>query len=394
MMGYPQKEGKHGPIYQIANGISVTPDARGTWLLVLRRGTDREKRSLGKTEEDRRDAIKAAELLASRLGLTLEKLVTDRTFGMMAEEWYELNAGRWQPGTRERYQCIVRDHLKPLHNLSLEEVSKAHVKRLLADLLQIRAPKTVEVTHAVISGIFTEANELGYTEVNPAHGLLKRILPSKKKRVRSEPDPFNRRDLEAFLLAAWAKLPGPYSLILETMAMAGLRLGEALAMSGNNLDSRNCQYSVTETTRAGRSGPPKSGKRLIDLDEALVDKLEVHIKKMRREGMADGKLPGRHLFPGITQRMIQGAMQRACKAAQGRVRNPHDLRHTYATMLLMDHYSPAYVQKQLGHSSISITVDIYGHWIPGEGKMDLTKTLRGPKAKPRRSLSVVMQGQE
>ena len=37
------------------------------------------------------------------------------------------------------------------------------------------------------------------------------------------------------------------------------------------------------------------------------------------------------------------------------VRNRHDLRHTHATMLLMDHYSPAYVQKQLGHSSISIT---------------------------------------
>ncbi len=74
--------------------------------------------------------------------------------------------------------------------------------------------------------------------------------------------------------------------------------------------------------------------------------------------------------------MIQRAMQRACNTARLRVRNPHDLRHTYATMLLMDHYSPAYVQKQLGHSSISITVDIYGHWIPGEGKMDLTKTLR------------------
>jgi integrase len=313
---------------------------------------------------------------------------------MVADEWFNLNAGRWRPGTQERYACIVRDHLRPLEKMPLEKVDKAQVKRLLADLLQIRAPKTVEVTHAVISGIFTEANELGYTEVNPAHGLLKRILPSKKKRVRSEPDPFNRQDLEAFLLAAWPKLPGPYPLILETMAMAGLRLGEALAMSGDNLDSQNRQYNVTETTRAGRFGPPKSGKRLIDLDEALVDKLEVHIKKMRKEGMAEGKLPGRHLFPGITQRMIQRAMQRACKAAQLRVRNPHDLRHTYATMLLMDHYSPAYVQKQLGHSSISITVDIYGHWIPGEGKKDLTATLRGPKAKPRRLLSVVKQGQK
>ncbi len=73
MMDYPQKEGKHGPIYQIADGISVTPDEWGTWMLILRRGAERKKRSFGKTEEDRRQAIKAAELMAVKLGLTLEK---------------------------------------------------------------------------------------------------------------------------------------------------------------------------------------------------------------------------------------------------------------------------------------------------------------------------------
>jgi integrase len=41
------------------------------------------------------------------------------------------------------------------------------------------------------------------------------------------------------------------------------------------------------------------------------------------------------------------------------------------------HYSPAYVQNQLGHHSITMTVDIYGHWIPGEGRKDLGKTLKG-----------------
>jgi hypothetical protein len=55
----------------------------------------------------------------------------------------------------------------------------------------------------------------------------------------------------------------------------------------------------------------------------------------------------------------------------------------------MDHYSPAYVQKQLGHHSISMTVDIYGHWMPGEGKKDLTATLRGPKARPGQTLKAV-----
>jgi integrase len=356
--------------------------------LVLRRGTQRKKKTFGKGHEELQRAIKAAELLAARMGLTLERQ-TDLTFGMVAEEWYNLNAGRWRPGTKERYECIVRNHLRPLEKMPLEKVDKMQVKRLLTDLLQIRSPKTVEVTHAVISGIFTEANDLGYIEVNPAHGLLKRILPSKKNRVRNEPDPLNRQDLEAFILASWAKLSDPYPLILETMAMAGLRLGETLAMSWENLDVRNCQYNVTETTRNGRFGPPKTGKRLIDLDETLVEKLQIHMKKMRNFSIAEGALPGRYLFGGVTQRMIQRAMQGACKAARIRVRNPHDLRHTYATLLLMDHYSPAYVQKQLGHSSISITVDVYGHWIPGEGKRDLVSTLRGPKARPGQTLSLV-----
>ena len=393
-MSYPQIEGKYGPIYQIAEGISVNLNEFWSWEAILRRGSDRKKKAIGKGEENFHKAVRAAELLAAGLGLPLLRPAVDMTFAAMAREWHELNAGRWRPGTKERYECIIREHLRPLEKLPLEKVDKAQVKRLLADLLQIRSPKTVEVTHAVISGIFTEANELGYTDVNPAHGLLKRILPSKKKRVHNEPDPFTRQDLEKFLEAAWDKLLEPYPLILEVMAMTGLRLGEVLAMTVENLDAQNGQYNVTETTRAGRFGPPKSGKRLIDLDETLVGKLEVHIKKMRKESMAEGRLQSPYLFPGITQRMVQRAMQRACMAARLRVRNPHDLRHTYATMLLMDHYSPAYVQKQLGHSSISITVDIYGHWIPGEGKKDLVKTLRGTKAVPGRTLTLARRKEE
>jgi integrase len=66
-----------------------------------------------------------------------------------------------------------------------------------------------------------------------------------------------------------------------------------------------------------------------------------------------------------------------CKAAGFKIRNPHDLRHTYATILLMAGMSPAYVQRQLGHGSISITVDIYGHWVPGEGRTGLEAALVG-----------------
>jgi integrase len=291
----------------------------------------------------------------------------------------ELNTSRWQPNTRERYQGIVRDFLRPLDSLTLEQVDRPRVKRLLAELLKIRAPKTVELTYAVISGIFTEANELGYTNQNPASGLLKKLLPPKSKRTRSEPEPFKRQELGQFLEAAWEKLPEALALVLEIMAMTGMRLGEVLAMQVENLDVLSCQYHIKETTRNNRFGIPKSGKRLIDVEETLMGKLGRYIKGLRKKELATGK-PVSYLFPDLTQRMIQQAMKRACRAAKLRARSPHDLRHTYATILLMDHYSPAYVQKQLGHHSISMTVDIYGHWIPGEGKKDLAKALRGAGA--------------
>ena len=55
------------------------------------------------------------------------------------------------------------------------------------------------------------------------------------------------------------------------------------------------------------------------------------------------------------------------KAGLRRVRF-HDLRHTFASLLLQQSESPTYVKEQMGHSSIQVTVDIYGHFIPGANR--------------------------
>ena len=73
------------------------------------------------------------------------------------------------------------------------------------------------------------------------------------------------------------------------------------------------------------------------------------------------------MFP-FSQGKIQRLVEKVCRESELDRRNPHDLRHTYATLLLIKNVSPFYVQKQLGHSSIRTTVDIYGHWIQGEGR--------------------------
>src|SRR5262245_52315887 len=66
----------------------------------------------------------------------------------------------------------------------------------------------------------------------------------------------------------------------------------------------------------------------------------------------------------IRDRVFYGLLT---KAKLRRVRF-HDLRHTFASLLLQNGESPVYIKEQMGHSSIAVTVDLYGHLIPGGNK--------------------------
>jgi integrase len=368
-MNYPTTESKNGLIYHIAEGVKIIPRNDGYWILDAYQKGERLRRAFERGEEGLRKAIQTAELYVAKLGLRRsgmeEKFIT---VSQVTEEWLKANRSRWAYGTLERYSSLARDFLLPrFGEMPIKKIDRNQVRDLLVDTLAIRSAKSVEVFYAVLSGIFGEAIERGYVESNPCHGLLKKILPPKRKRNQSTPDPFSSADLERLLDAAWEHLSEPVPLVLETLAYTGMRLGECLAMRWNHYDALNRQYMISEAVRHKRYDVPKTGKRLIDIPDFLADKLERHIKELRKAALREGKEVN-FLFPGITPRIVQNAMKRACHAAKLRVRSPHDLRHTYATLLLMGNVSPAYVQKQLGHHSITMTVDIYGHWIPGEGK--------------------------
>ena len=57
---------------------------------------------------------------------------------------------------------------------------------------------------------------------------------------------------------------------------------------------------------------------------------------------------------------------------------PHSLRHTFASLLLQQGESPAYVQRQLGHASIQLTVDTYGRWLPMGNKAAVDRLDESP----------------
>jgi integrase len=76
--------------------------------------------------------------------------------------------------------------------------------------------------------------------------------------------------------------------------------------------------------------------------------------------------PGGHpLTPGA---FWQNVWRPLLTRAGVRYRKPHALRHTFASLLIQQGESLAYVRDQMGHHSIKITVDIYGHLVPGANK--------------------------
>ena len=393
---YNCKKGKYGSTYYIAKGVWVRKNQDGKWLVIIDKNGYRKNKTVGFGKKGLRKAIVIAEAVVKDLDTVRQPESVDQKdssrpkFVDYAELWRELNKRRWDEFTVERYEQIWRLHIQPhtCFNKPIDQVTRADIKANLLGLLRRRAPKTVEAVHAVISSIFNEAIDDGLCEANPTRLLLRRILPPKNRRDLKAPDPFTVEDRDLFEDVAQRTCSFKERMLLKVMSHAGLRLGEALAMRLEYFDPVRKTFTVCQSYKRHTFKKPKGGKtRVVDLPDYLVDELNDFIKHLKMDSLKTGRGGEVDLlfedsqelggpYP-LSQRKVQRLVQRVCKAGGLRIRNPHDLRHTYATITLMAHLSPAYVQHQLGHSSISITVDRYCHWIPGEGRGDLEGALRG-----------------
>jgi integrase len=118
----------------------------------------------------------------------------------------------------------------------------------------------------------------------------------------------------------------------------------------------------------------RQGKGNRDRDVPLTPKLLKTLREYWR-----WMKPKTYLFPGtvhnwradkpITPKCVWSAVQDAAKRAGIKKRvSPHTMRHTYASLMLQNGESVTYVKEQMGHHSIQITVDTYGHLIPGANR--------------------------
>lgn len=170
---------------------------------------------------------------------------------------------------------------------------------------------------------------------------------------------------------------GAYHPPILCALRTGMRIGEIQALQWGDIDFNGRFIEVRRSWRHGRTTDTKNKKRRrIDMTLYLAETLKALRTVQKKRALKNGRGVSEWVFADKTgQIMCREAFRRALNKCFGlagiRRLRVHDLRHSYATIRLMKGHNIGDVSYQLGHSSISITYDIYGHWIPGKFKSEV-----------------------
>jgi integrase len=273
--------------------------------------------------------------------------------------------------TYECYERLLRLHLVPaLGTIKLKALTPAHVRALYREKLDSGLTATsVQRVHALLHKALKQAVNDGLLPRNVT-GAVKAPRQSRKE-IRA----LNPEQARAFLQAASGdRLETLYLLAIHT----GLRQSELLGLKWEDVDLEAKRLSVRRILSAAKNGPtfttPKSNKsRTVRLTPRAVEALHVHKKRQAEEREKLGKPWRDHGLVFCSQvgtplnrnnvhtRSFKPLVERAGLPPTLRF---HDLRHTFATLMLKGGEHPKVVQEMMGHATINITLDTYSHVLP------------------------------
>jgi len=291
--------------------------------------------------------------------------------------------------------------LPHFEKVRVRDLDRGRIKLFLAEKLHAGLEKrTVRNIQSVLRTMLNAAIEDGLIASNPAAKLGRVLkLTVSKATTQEEIKAMTKAQRQLFLATAYREVPRYYVLFF-VLSGTGMRLGECLALQPGDLDLPTRTIRIDRAfSEDGTLDTPKSGHgRTVDLSRSLADTLAAHeiTRKLEKLKFGWAALPvwlfvtkeGTPVDPANVRR----AMLRVLKAAKLPEHfTPHGLRHSYASILLAEGVSPVYVQEQLGHATIELTVSTYGRWLKKKapGALDRLDAVAVDEAK---SLGVLGRG--
>lgn len=293
-----------------------------------------------------------------------------RTVAEALERWYELSDARWRPSTRVGYRGTIDRHLRPhLGTVRVDRLRVEDIERWQHTLREAGlSTSTIRQARIVLGQAMAMLVRFGELGANP--------VPVAASVPRSAKEPTFLTEEEAAAVLASATDPRDKARWLLALTL-GLRSGEALGLRWQDLDldSEHPRLMVTGSLQY-QSGvglvrvatKTVASRRTVLLNPPHVDALRALRAQQAAQRLAAGGdfNPDGYVFvtprgtpvdPNNDSKRWHKLLSRA---GVRQVRR-HDARHTAATLLLGSGAGLANVQKVLGHSTISTTVDVYGH---------------------------------
>jgi integrase len=318
-------------------------------------------------------------------------------------------AGRWfattaalRPSTRHDYRMLLDHQVLPTFgDLTLATVDTLAVREWVAELVAGGlSAKRARKAHQVLSQVLTSAVDGGLLSRNVAVGIK---LPKVQRR--------ETHFLDAAQVEALAEaIAPPYGVLVRFAAYTGLRPCEFVALKVGRLDLLRGAVRVAEAAPevAGHlmwGGVKTHEARTARLPRSVADELGAYLAG-RPHGPDDLVFTAPRGGPLRESKFVPGRFKPAVLAANEAIvtldeqhapallpegLRLYDLRHTAASLMIREGASVKAVQRQLGHATASITLDVYGHLFPDE--LDaLAGRLERARAEARAGLARTQHG--
>jgi len=298
----------------------------------------------------------------------------------LKKEWLPAVKATIRPSTYNSYVQHVDCHIVPhIGTVKLQKLSGSQVNALYAKLAESGrkdgktglSTMTIHHVHACLHKACKDAVRWGHISRNPLDAA---DPPRKKGDGSREMRTWTKEQLRAFLDAIADERLSP---LWHTIAMTGMRRGEAIGLRWSDVDLENARLAVRRALiPSGREvivSEPKTikGRRVIALDPGTVEVLKAQAARQLDEqqewdeawvesGLVFTLENGEALDPESVSRYFRQAVKLSLLPPI----RLHDLRHTHATLALQAGIHPKVVSERLGHATISITLDTYSHAIP------------------------------
>jgi integrase len=263
-----------------------------------------------------------------------------------------------KPKTRAGYESLLRSRVLPAFgDLPVNRISPAMVREWIAEMsAEGLSASRIKQAKQVLSAPLKLAVDDGILTRDPTSAV-------KVPTVRRREQRFLTAEQVTALAAAAENAQTGTGLIVETLAWVGMRWGELVALRRHRVHLLRRRIEIAESATELGSGlswgtPKTHERRLVTMPAFLAERLAAHLGTIADDGLVFTAPKGGPLRSSPFRQTVWKPAVEEADLEQLRI---HDLRGTAASLMISTGANIKAVQRQLGHASAAMTLDLYGH---------------------------------